>query len=66
MKNRCSICNIKIGLDYYTCSCNSEFKFCSTHRFPFEHNCSKDCKQENKKELEKQNPIVKCKKIEVI
>jgi hypothetical protein len=52
---RCSICNIKVNINYFECSCDTTKKYCSTHRFPFEHGCKKDYKKENKTKLEKRN-----------
>ena len=57
--NRCSICKIKVGINYFECSCDTSKMFCGEHRFPFRHNCTKDCKVEYSKQLEKDNPIVK-------
>ena len=61
---RCSICNIKVNINYFECSCDTTKKFCSTHRFPFEHGCTKDHKNENKLKLEKEIVQVKSKKVE--
>ena len=58
-KTRCSICNIKVGIDYFNCSCDPSKMFCNNHRFPFSHNCTKDYKKEHSKQLEKDNPIIK-------
>jgi hypothetical protein len=33
--------------------------FCKEHRFPFSHNCTKDCKEEYSKQLQKNNPVIK-------
>ena len=65
-KSRCFICNIKTGLNYYDCKCDSSKKFCKEHRFPFEHNCEFDYKKENECRIKLQNPIVKHQKIEQI
>mgnify|MGYP003348952568 CR=1 FL=1 len=43
---RCSICKIKVGFDYFECSCDPSKIFCKNHRFPFTHNCNRDCKKE--------------------
>ncbi len=61
--NRCSICRIKVGLDYFECSCDPFKFFCKEHRFPFSHNCTKDCKEEHSKQLQKDNPVIKREKI---
>ncbi len=61
--NRCSICKIKVGLDFFNCSCDPDKMFCGDHRFPFSHNCIKDCKIEHSKQIKKSNPEVKPSKI---
>ena len=61
--NRCNVCKIKVGLDYFECSCNPSNMFCKEHRFPFKHNCTKDCKLEHSKQIEKDNPIIKKEKL---
>ena len=45
--SRCSIFNIKVKLNYYECKCDEKKKFCSEHRYPFNHNCSIDYKKIN-------------------
>lgn len=50
-KNKCYHCNKKIGLLGFLCRC--KFNFCSSHRYPNEHNCFIDYKQLNKNILEK-------------
>ena len=65
-KNRCSICNIKTGLNYFDCKCDSSKKFCKNHRFPFEHNCLIDNKKINEQKLKDFNPVVKTIKLERI
>ena len=61
---RCSICNNKVNINYFECSFDNIKKYCSTHRFPFEHGCKKDYKKENKTKLEKEIVQVKPKKVE--
>jgi hypothetical protein len=61
--NRCSICNIKVGMEYFECSCDPSKMFCGEHRFPSTHNCSKDCKKEYSKKLKKDNPVIKREKV---
>ena len=63
-RSRCSICNIKVNINYFECSCDTTKKFCSTHRFPFEHGCTRDHKLDNKTKLEKDCIAVKPKKVE--
>jgi hypothetical protein len=62
-KNRCSECNIKVGIEYFNCSCDPSKLFCSLHRFPFSHSCSKDCLREHSDILKKENPVIKSSKI---
>lgn len=57
--NRCSICKIKVRLEYFECSCDPSKLFCKNHRFPFTHNCTKDYKLEHSKKIEKDNPFIK-------
>ena len=68
--SRCSICNIKVKLNYYECKCDTpegtRKKFCSNHRFPFAHDCPIDFKKINENKLSKLNPVVKPSKVEVI
>jgi hypothetical protein len=64
--SRCSICNIKVKLNYYECKCDEKKKFCSEHRYPFNHNCSIDYKKINENKLSKLNPVVKPVKLEAI
>ena len=64
--SRCSICNIKVKLNYYECKCDSSKKFCANHRFPFAHDCPIDFKKINENKLSKLNPVVKPSKVEVI
>ena len=66
LKNRCSICNIKTGLNYYDCKCDSSKKFCKIHRFPFEHNCLIDYKKKNEQKLKEFNPVIKPEKLQRI
>ena len=55
VKKRCSVCNKKVGIDYYNCNCDSTKYFCCAHRFPFEHNCSINSLKQNSEKLSKQN-----------
>ena len=53
-KNRCShkSCGTKLGLLGFDCRCGA--KFCGTHRFPDEHNCTHDFKKEGQAHLTRQ------------
>lgn len=61
--NRCSAdgCRVKLGLTPFSCRC--QHPFCSKHRYPEEHACQHDYKQDHKKELLKtmSAPIVAAK-----
>lgn len=45
-KNRCIICNKKVGLLGFECKCSPNMKFCSEHRLPENHDCTFDHKSE--------------------
>jgi predicted nucleic acid binding AN1-type Zn finger protein len=45
-KNRCIICNKKIGLLGFECKCSPNIKFCAEHRLPENHGCTFDHKKE--------------------
>jgi|688.fasta_scaffold2073742_1 hypothetical protein len=62
-KNRCFICNIKLGIDGWNCKCNLNILFCNNHRLPFNHNCSIDYKLENANLLKKHNHKIEKRKI---
>ena len=51
---RCGLCNKKISLVKFTCKCQKSF--CMKHRYPDDHNCEFDFKEEHKKKLETDNP----------
>ncbi len=53
--NRCVVCSKKTGINYFTCKCNEEHKFCSEHKFPFTHNCTINKAQDHKDRLTKLN-----------
>ena len=63
-KPRCHLCKKKLKLLNFTCKC--EHKFCSKCRYPSVHNCTFDYVAENKKKLEKENPVINFVKIESI
>jgi len=63
----CSHCNKrKLSLIPFTCKCNDKLQLCTKCRMPEDHNCNHDFKTDARKQLEKENPIVIAKKIEVI
>jgi len=55
-KNRCHLCNKKVGLLGFSCKCGGNF--CSLHRCNFEHNCTFDFKSVELKKLENANPKI--------
>jgi AN1-type zinc finger and ubiquitin domain-containing protein 1 len=65
--NLCSYCNKKkVSLIPFTCKCNPEYKLCNKCRMPESHSCKYDFKTEQRKQLEKDNPVVIGMKIEKI
>ncbi len=50
-KNRCTMCNKKLGLLGFECRC--KLMFCSLHLNPETHSCTFDYKSEQCKKLEK-------------
>jgi len=57
IKLRCKICNKKLGIMNFDCKCGHNF--CGKHRYVYEHNCTYDYKNEHKKKLEEENPLIK-------
>ena len=55
-RNRCYVCNVRVGLLGFECGCNRVF--CSKHRLPENHECELDFKESGRKLIEKQNPKV--------
>lgn len=60
----CYICNKNIDLLNFKCKC--EKNFCIKHYLPEKHKCKFDYRKENKKKLEKNNPIIINEKISKI
>lgn len=60
-RNRCSSCNVKVGLLGYECRC--ENIFCAAHRHAGDHACTFDYKGLERQRLEKLNPAVVAEKI---
>lgn len=48
-KNKCPVCQKKIGVLGIECRCGSIF--CSLHRYPDQHNCSFNFREHDKKIL---------------
>ena len=60
--NICNICNKKLKItNEFKCKCN--LFFCRLHRFPEEHQCNIDYKNQGKEVIEKNNPLIKNNKI---
>jgi predicted nucleic acid binding AN1-type Zn finger protein len=64
--NRCNVCNKKVKIDYFTCKCDINAKFCQEHKYPFMHDCSVDAKSKQREKLEKTNIKVVPQKLETI
>ena len=61
---RCCVCNKKINTtlsDALRCKCNATV--CRLHRFPDQHNCTYDFRNENKSKLRREMPQVECDKV---
>lgn len=50
-KVRCFICLKKLIILEFECKCKK--KFCNLHKYPEEHNCTYDYKNEGKRKLSK-------------
>ncbi|OVA05985.1 zinc finger protein [Macleaya cordata] len=62
--NRCSTCRKRVGLTGFKCKCGTTF--CSSHRYPEQHNCTFDFKTVGRESIAKANPVVKADKLEKI
>jgi len=63
-KNRCGICNKKLGLMPITCRCGGNF--CGAHRYTTEHDCDFDFKSNDREVLSKNNPKIVSEKLNKI
>ena len=64
-KKRCQQCNKRLKLlDENVCKCGN--MFCPKHRLCHSHDCGYNKKVDNKKRIAKNNPKVKCDKVEKI
>jgi CCR4-NOT transcriptional regulation complex NOT5 subunit len=63
-KERCFQCRKKVGLLGFTCKC--DFVFCSSHRYPKEHQCKYDHASVTRTQLTKQNPLIQAPKLDKI
>lgn len=64
--DRCSCCNKKVGIIMKGFRCRCGNLYCSTHRYPEEHECAFDFKAEGRELLAKANPVVQADKLERI
>ncbi|KAI6653270.1 AN1-type zinc finger protein 6-like [Oopsacas minuta] len=60
-RNRCDVCNKKVGLTGFTCRCKR--LFCPEHQYPDEHHCEIDYKKMGRDQIKKANPVVVAEKI---
>jgi hypothetical protein len=58
---RCQICNCKLSTMVYICKCGGQY--CSAHRYHDTHNCSYNYKEEARKQIAENNPIVAHEKV---
>jgi hypothetical protein len=63
-KNRCRVCNKRVGLTGFDCRCGG--LFCATHRYDTAHDCTFDYKTAGREQLRKSNPQVVSEKIQPI
>ncbi|CAL8086052.1 unnamed protein product [Orchesella dallaii] len=63
-KNRCQLCNKKLGLTGFECRCGGFF--CATHRYSDKHGCTFDYRQLGAEQIRKNNPVVIAEKIRKI
>ncbi len=74
LKKGCLQCGVKLGLISFSCRCQTESNvFCTACRIPkFKpedatgHNCNFDYKQQGRAQVEKANPKITARKIDVI
>ena len=59
-RNRCLVCNKKLGLLPFNCKCGAVT--CSTHR-GLGHECTFDYRAEARERLRKENPVVAAEKL---
>jgi hypothetical protein len=60
-KNRCHLCNKKVGLLGFECKCGGNY--CSSHRYNTDHNCAFDYKLAEKNKLIQSNPKIIAEKL---
>lgn len=60
-KRRCSHCNKRLGLLYFTCRCGKDM--CHAHLAPEEHACTFDFKAAGRDQIRSSNPAVLSEKV---
>jgi predicted nucleic acid binding AN1-type Zn finger protein len=58
------VCHKKCGLTGFSCKCNPDAVFCSTHRLAEAHECNFDYKGSQRQLLAERNPVVAGAKLE--
>ncbi|KAK9068003.1 hypothetical protein SSX86_012114 [Deinandra increscens subsp. villosa] len=64
IRNRCLICNKKVGVMGFRCKCGDTF--CGSHRYPEKHDCEFDFKRTGRDAIAKANPVVRADKVDRI
>lgn len=62
--NKCNKCRKKLGLLPIKCRC--EKMYCNTCQYPEDHGCAFDFRAHAREKIEKENPIIKCNKVNPI
>ena len=65
-KNRCHVCNKKVGLLGFKCLCMDDVMFCSAHRMPEDHSCTYDHKEVGRIKIRSLNPQIQAEKVSKI
>ena len=60
-KSRCVSCRRKLGLLGFLCRCGGQF--CSLHRHSSEHQCGFDWRELGRREVARNNPLVRAQKV---
>jgi hypothetical protein len=61
-RTKCMACSKKIGLIGVQCRCG--YFYCTEHRYAENHNCEYDYKTNERRKLQKQNPVVMASKLD--
>jgi hypothetical protein len=65
-RKRCGVCQKKLYMNYFNCSCSAMLIFCTQHRYPYAHQCAVSRQAVQQAKLTRQNPLVIAKKFERI